>query len=194
MVIAALVLAAGSGSRFGGTKQVAALEGKPLVRHAVDAALVAGITDVVVVVGHDADAVARAAGSDVRIVRNPRFALGQSTSLIAGIDALGGDVEAAVVLLADQPGITPEMVRTLLDASAQRPESILRLRFLDGPGPALLRRAAWDPVRAVEGDVGARALIERHRELVADVPFDAPTPPDIDTAADLDRLGAERDR
>jgi molybdenum cofactor cytidylyltransferase len=190
-VIAAVVLAAGAGSRFGGTKQLAPLDGKPLVQHAVDAARAAGLAEIVVVVGHDADAVARAAGSDVSIVRNPRYAEGQATSLTAGLDALGDDVDAAVVLLADQPRITGEMVRNLLEAASFRTEPIVRLRFVDGPGPALLRRSVWSDVRALEGDTGARALAVRRPDLVFDAFVATPAPGDVDTPEDLDRLGRD---
>jgi molybdenum cofactor cytidylyltransferase len=193
-VIAAVVLAAGSGSRFGGTKQLAVLDGTPLVRHAVDAAREAGIADIVLVVGHEADAVAHAAGPDVAVVRNPRHAEGQSRSLIVGIDALGEDVDAAIVLLADQPGITAEMVRALVDAASARPEPILRLRFLDSPGPALLGREVWDELRALEGDAGARALIERRPDAVFDVNIPTAAPADVDTPEDLERLERDRQR
>jgi molybdenum cofactor cytidylyltransferase len=189
-VIAAVVLAAGAGSRFGGTKQVAVLEGKPLVRHAVDAAHAAGIQDVVVVVGHDADAVAAAAGDGARIVRNPRWRAGQSTSLIAGIDALGEDVDAAVVLLADQPGIAAEHVKALLDAAASVREPIVRMRFTDAPGPTSLGREVWGEVRRLRGDLGARDLIERRPDLVFELASPTSAPPDVDTPADLERASA----
>jgi molybdenum cofactor cytidylyltransferase len=186
-VIAAVVLAAGTGSRFGGTKQVAVHRGKPLVRHAIDAARDAGIDAIVVVVGHESDTVAAAAGGDIRVVHNARFMEGQSTSLAAGLETLGDDVQAVVVLLADQPGVTADHLGALLDAASHRDEPIVRLRFDDGPGPALLRRSVWDEVRALEGDVGARALFERRPDLVFDAVVEGSAPPDVDTAADLER-------
>jgi molybdenum cofactor cytidylyltransferase len=188
-VIAAVVLAAGTGSRFGGTKQLATYGGRPLVRHAVDAARGAGIEEVVVVVGHDADSVAAAAG-EVRVVSNPRYAEGLSTSLAAGLCALGPEVDSAVVLLADQPGIDADLVRTLLVGAEHREEPIVRLRFADGPGPALLRRPVWDQLNALEGDVGARVLIDDRPDLVFEVPIGRPAPRDVDTPADLERTEA----
>ncbi len=187
-MIAALVLAAGTATRFGETKQVAMLAGKRLVRHVVDAATDTRIGRIVVVVGHDADAVADAVGGGALVVRNPRFAEGQATSLSVGLDALGEDVDAVLVLLADQPGVTARHVSALLDAAAHREEPIVRLAFADGPGPALLRRAVWDDVRELRGDVGARALFEGRPDLVFDAVVEGPTPPDIDTPADLARL------
>jgi CTP:molybdopterin cytidylyltransferase MocA len=191
-VIGAIVLAAGSGSRFGGPKQLAGLGGEPLVRSPIRAAREAGIERVVVVVGSDADAVSEAVGDRAVVVRNDRWREGQSTSLVAGLGALGGEVDDAVVLLADQPGITAEHLRALLDAAPRRPEPIVRLRFRDAPGPALLRRAVWDEVRTLEGDTGARSLIERRPDLVFDVFIDARAPGDVDTPDDLHRLEQER--
>ena len=190
-MIAAVVLAAGGGSRFGGTKQLAVVRGTPLVRRAVEAARGAGIERILVVVGNDADAVAVAAGPDAEIVRNDNWRKGQSSSLVAALDAAHDDVEGVVVLLADQPSIREEHVRALLDASAARPEPIVRLRFADAPGPALLRRDVWDELRRLRGDVGARALIERRPGLVFDVVISAPAPLDVDTRADLDRARAD---
>ncbi len=186
-MIAAVVLAAGEATRFGATKQLERYRGKPLVQRAVDAARGAGIEDVVVVVGHDAERVA-AAVTDARTVLNERYAEGQSTSLVAGIDAVGADADAVVVLLADQPGITAEHVRALIDATTVRAEPIVRLVFVDGRGPTLLRPAIWEEVRALTGDVGARTLAERRPDLVFEAPIAEPAPRDVDTPEDLRRL------
>jgi molybdenum cofactor cytidylyltransferase len=187
-VIAAIVLAAGTGSRFGGTKQLTTLDGRPLVQHAVDAARAAGIDEVVLVVGHEANKVTEGVGTAARVVHNSRFLEGQATSLVAGLDALGDDVVSAVILLADQPGVTGDHVKALLDAAGHRDEPILRLRFANGPGPALLRRSVWHQARELEGDVGARALIDARPDLVFDVVVDGSAPPDVDTPADLERI------
>jgi molybdenum cofactor cytidylyltransferase len=187
VVIAAIVLAAGTGTRFGATKQTALFGGRPLVRYPVDAARDAGIGEVVVVVGHDAAAVA-AVVDDVTIVHNGRFEDGQASSLRAGLEAMGDEVDGVVVLMADQPGITPRHVRTLLGAAERQTEPIVRLRFIDGPGPALLRREIWRELESLEGDLGARVLIDRRPDLVFDAVVEQPSPPDIDTVADLERL------
>jgi molybdenum cofactor cytidylyltransferase len=190
-VIAALVLAAGTGSRFGATKQLETFGGKPLVQHAIDAARDAGIGDVVVVVGHDADRVASAV-TGARIVVNERYAGGLSTSLVAGINAVG-DAEGVVVLLADQPTVTAAHVGALVGAAAARAEPIVRVRHPDGRGPTLLRREVWAELRALEGDTGARALAERRPDLVWEVDVPGPAPIDVDTPEDLRRLGTGPD-
>jgi CTP:molybdopterin cytidylyltransferase MocA len=188
-VISALVLAAGEGTRFGGTKQLEILRGKPLVQHAVDAASRGGVDEIVVVLGHDAlrvrDAVNLPEGA--RFVVNERYVDGQSTSLVAGLRALDPDAEAAVVLLADQPGIRARHVRALVSAfDADAPE-ILRIRFRDGPGPAILARSVWDDAMRLTGDVGARALIEAEPNRVRWLDVEEDAPPDVDRRADLER-------
>lgn len=188
VVISAVVLAAGAGTRFGATKQLRAIRGKPLVQHAVDAASPV-VDEVVVVLGHDAGAVeaALALPSNARSVRNPRYAEGQSTSLAAGLSACAPGSEAAVVLLADQPGIEDRHVRSLVEAFLATGTPILRIRFRDGPGPALLARSVWPETERLTGDVGARALFDAEPERVRWVSIDEDAPPDVDTREDLDR-------
>lgn len=192
-MISGIVLAAGTSSRFGRTKQLIELGGKPLVQHAVDAA--ADLDEVVVVLGHDAERVraALALPANARAIVNASFQDGQASSLAAGLAAADAESEAAVVLLADQPGITREQVRLLVEAFRERGARIVRLRFRDGPGPALLARAAWQEAGALSGDTGARALIAAHRGWVEEVPIDADAPPDVDSSEDLDRLFNSRD-
>ena len=188
-MISALVLAAGEGTRFGGTKQLEVVRGKPLVQHAVDAAANAGVHEIVVVLGHDAlrvrDALELPPGS--RSVVNDRYAEGQSTSLATGLRALDPSSEAAVVLLADQPAIEARHVDALVSAFGDGEPEIVRIRFRDGPGPALLARSVWDEAAELTGDTGARALFDTHPERVRWVAFDEDAPVDIDRQADLGR-------
>lgn len=187
--ISAVVLAAGAGSRFGATKQLALVRGAPLAQHAVDAA--AGeVDEIVVVLGHDADAVEAALvlPPHARTVRNPRYAQGQATSLAAGLAACAPGSAAAVVLLADQPGVRPEHVRALVRAYREDPGvAAVRLRFRDAPGPALLARRIWPELAELAGDVGARAWLEAHPDEVRWVELDEPTPVDVDRPEDLER-------
>lgn len=188
-MISAIVLAAGAGTRFGGTKQVVELRGKPLVQHAVDAALEAGVDEIVVVLGHEAARVRAALRlpSSARSVVNPVYGSGMASSLAAGLRAADPASEAAVVLLADQPGVTAQHVRALLDAFTARRSPIVRLRFRAGPGPALLGRAVWTDASSLEGDVGARALIDLHPELVEEVDVGGDMPQDVDAPGDVER-------
>jgi CTP:molybdopterin cytidylyltransferase MocA len=121
-------------------------------------------------------------------VLNPRYEAGQSTSLIAGLDAAGLESDAAVVLLADQPGITAEHLRALVDMFEAGRPLVVRLRFRDGPGPALLSREIWDEARTLAGDTGAREIITAHPGWVQEIVVDSDAPADVDRPSDLDRL------
>lgn len=184
-MISGVVLAAGEGRRFGGTKQLAQVDGRPLVRHAVDALRAAGVGECIVVTGHDADAVERALPEDVRVVRNPRYRDGQASSLAAALHEVADDSEASAILLADQPGVTSDDVRALIDGFLRTRSAIVRLRYSDGPGPALLSREIYAEAGHLRGDVGARVLIASHPEWVHEVAIDRPAPTDVDVPEDL---------
>lgn len=192
-MITGVVLAAGASSRFGRTKQLLQLRGKPLVQHAIDAGVAAGLDEIVVVLGFDAAAVRTALHlpPNGRTIENRRFASGLASSLVVGLDAARPSSDAVVVLLADQPGVTADHVRALVTAFARTRARVVRLRFRDGPGPALLSREIWGDVRRLTGDVGARALIEAHPDWVEDVALDESAPRDVDVAADAEAIGAE---
>ena len=130
-MIAAVVLAAGAGTRFGGTKQIEVLRGKPLAQHAIDAAAAAGVEEIVVVLGHDAERVRSALdlSSGARVVLNEGWAAGQASSLAVGLKALDRSCEAAVVLLADQPGIAARHVASLIETYRRGHPRIVRIAF-----------------------------------------------------------------
>ena len=186
-MISGVVLAAGEGRRFGGTKQIERVAGRPLAQHAIDTLIGAGVGEVLVITGHDADAVESvlqlpAAG---RFVRNPAYRDGQATSLAAAFHEIAEASEAAVVLMSDQPGITAHDVSALIERFRTTRKQIVRLRFIDGPGPSLLSREIYAEAGHLHGDVGARVLIASHPEWVEEVEIDRDAPPDIDTPGDL---------
>jgi len=129
-VITGVVLAAGEGRRFGGTKQLAALDGKPLAQHAVDALAGARVDELLVITGHDAEAVETALTlpGTGRFVRNPDHRKGQSSSLAAAFHDIADDSEAAVVLMGDQPGVTADEVRALITRFRATRAQIVRRR------------------------------------------------------------------
>ena len=126
-----------------------------------------------------------------RVVVNPDHAQGMSTSLKAGIAALGNNVARVVVILGDQPDITAEVVDRLLDTQTASglPAAALSFDGLLHP-PVVLARQLWGDIEALEGDVGCRALVRAHPEIVAAVAADRPGghPVDIDTREDFERL------
>jgi molybdenum cofactor cytidylyltransferase len=186
-VISGIVLAAGSATRFGATKQLAPFLGKPLAQHAVDALAAAGVGELVVVTGHDADAVEGAIRlpPQGRFARNREHATGQASSLGVGLHELAEDSEAAVVLLADQPGVTDAEVRALFQAFTTSRSRIVRIAYTDGPGPALLSREVYAEAGHLHGDAGARTLMASHPDWVEDVEVPFAAPPDVDRPEDL---------
>lgn len=186
-MISGVVLAAGSGTRFGGTKQVADVRGQPLAQHAIDALVAGGADELVVVTGHDADAVERVLRlpPQGRFVRNPDHATGLASSLAAGLHALAGASEAAVVLLADQPGVTDAEIRALIERFERTRARIVRIAYRDGPGPSLLSREIHGEAAHLHGDVGARELIASHPEWVEEVHVPFAAPRDVDRPEDL---------
>jgi molybdenum cofactor cytidylyltransferase len=189
-VISGVVLAAGSGSRFGSTKQLATMDGAALAQHAIDALAAAGVGEVLVVTGHDAEAVEATLRlpENGRFVRNATFRDGQATSLATALHEVADDSEAAVVLMADQPGVTGGDVRALIARFRATRSRVVRLRYADGPGPALLSREIYAEAGHLHGDVGARVLFASHPDWVQEVDVDRPAPTDVDKPEDLDRL------
>ncbi|HEV7678129.1 MAG TPA: nucleotidyltransferase family protein [Candidatus Dormibacteraeota bacterium] len=196
MTAAGIVLAAGASSRMGSPKQLLPVDGRPLLEVVVAAACDSSLDDVVVVLGANADTVRDAVQlGRARAVVNHRHAEGMSTSLQAGIAALGAGVDRAVVILGDQPDVSASLIDALLDAQATSglPASALSFGGLLHP-PVVLARSMWPDLLALEGDVGCRKLIRAHPDLVAAVPATVPHdhPVDIDTPEDFARLNAGR--
>ncbi len=179
-----VLLAAGSGSRFAGNshKLLAPHRGRPLVTHALDAMLEAGFEHNLVVTGAvDLDGVIPSGAGNLTVIVNPRWAEGQATSLRVAADwAAGQGFDALVVGLGDQPGIPASAWRAV--GAADSPIVVARYR-VPGRNPVRLSRAVWD-LLPDEGDFGARHLIRRRPDLVAQVPCEG-HPFDIDTVEDL---------
>ncbi len=163
MRVAALILAAGRGSRFGeAPKLLAHLDGRPLVRHVAGAALASRAAPVAAVTGHRGEEVAAAlAGLDVRIVRNAAYADGLSTSLRAGFAALEPEADGVVVLLGDMPRVTPALVDRLVDAwdGAGRPPAAVPVVQGRRGNPVLLSAALAPAIAELTGDAGAGPLL-----------------------------------
>ena len=167
--IAAIVLAAGASSRFraagGGdsTKLVAPLAGRPLVRHAVEAALASHARPILVVTGHDRAAVEAALeGLALQFAHNGAYAQGLASSLKTGVAALPGDVAGALILLGDMPAVTPALIDRLIAAFDQRPDALAAAPMRDGRrgNPVLLSRALFPAIAKLNGDEGARMLLD----------------------------------
>lgn len=187
---AGLILAAGLGTRFGGRKLLALIDGRPMLQHVLDLAAVADLTPVVVVLGDDVEPLVAACTwrAEIRVV-NPRPRDGISGSVRIGLGVLEpGETERVVVLLGDQPMLSEEQLRVLLAAATEQARPITVPRYRGRPGnPVALDRAAWPLAAALAGDRGMSQLFADHPELVryVDVPGDNPG---IDTREDLDSI------
>jgi CTP:molybdopterin cytidylyltransferase MocA len=200
--IAAVILAAGSSSRMPGSqKLLLEFDGRPMVRHAVEAASEGGCHQVVVV--YSADDVKEAVDGAAELVHNPDAHTGMASSLKAGLRALKPEIEAAVVLLGDQPLVGSRTVAALLRAwrrEGSRPAVAVSKRpgstSESHPGrrdsaqwtpPVVLAREMWEELFALDGDAGARQILDGHPELLDTVPAPG-RPDDIDTPEDYAKI------
>ena len=177
---------------MGEAKQLLSLRGRPLLEVAVAAACESALDEVIVVLGASADVIAaRVDFGRARVVINPAYEEGMSTSLRAGIGSLGSEITRAVVILGDQPDIDAALINTLLDAQEESglPAAALSFDGLLHP-PVVLARSMWTALDAIVGDVGLRSLIRSHRESVLAVSAERPGahPVDIDTREDFEQL------
>ena len=192
--MAAVVLAAGMSMRMGTQKVLLQFRGKPLFRHAVDVALAAGLEPVVVVGGQEFQQLeASVRGLPVEVIRNTDYAAGMSTSLKAGISAVRATASAAMVLLADQPFVPVVLIQRLTDV-LHRDDSMhivaVRPRFAGIPGHPVLIRAEWFPeLLKLEGDEGARSLLQQQSDRVTYLDVDNSVwGHDLDTPEDWRRV------
>jgi molybdenum cofactor cytidylyltransferase len=179
----------------GANKLLARVGPQPLVALAADALLASGLHSVVVVTGNDANAVRAAlAGRALRFAHQPDWALGMASSLRAGVEALPPAIAGALIALGDMPAVSPDSVRALvaaLDPAAGRTICVPIARGERGH-PVLFAAQHFAELRALAGDSGARALLERHAERVARVAVDdAGVLVDVDTP---EALAALRER
>jgi molybdenum cofactor cytidylyltransferase len=186
---AAVVLAAGLARRMGRQKLLLDLNGKPVIRWSVEAVL-PRVDEVIVVTGHqEADVRAALAGLAVRFARNPRPEDGQGSSIAAGIAAVSPAARAALIALGDQPRLPAEIVPALLDAFAGGGAAIVAPVYRGTQGtPVVFGAAVFPELRALAGDVGARAVVRARPERVRLIDFDLPVPDDVDTPEDYARL------
>jgi molybdenum cofactor cytidylyltransferase len=191
--VAAVVLAAGRSTRMGGpNKLLAEVNGKPLVRIAVEQALASRASPVVVVTGHQRRETETAiAGLDVKLVHNPDFAQGLATSLKAGVAAIPAGNDGAIICLADMPGVSAALIDKLVAAFDPEMGALVVLPTLEGKrgNPVLWSRRFFPDLMAIEGDIGARHLIARYAEAVTEVPVDGRAAfTDVDTPDALQSL------
>ena len=189
--VAAVVLAAGSSVRMGRNKLLLELDGETVVRRAAGTARAAGLAPVVVVTGHEREAVEAALhGLPCRIVHNSEHAQGQHTSVAAGIAALADtagadDTAGAIVILADMPFVTADMLRALADRHAATGAPIVASRYggkTIAP-PILYHRRLFGELTRMDSRCG-RQVVKRHRAEAVEVDWPLEMMRDLDRPSD----------
>ncbi len=188
-MIAGLLLAAGGARRFGSQKLVATLDDAPLVRHAA-LALAQEMDELIVVVGSEAAAVTRALeGIDARIVENDEWARGLSTSIRRGVQAARPETAAIIIALGDEPRVDTTVTRALISTWRETARPIVVARYVGEIGhPVLFDASVFSELLSLDGDRGARGMIQRSPDRVAYVDMTTAPPLDVDEPNDLRRL------
>ncbi|MBM4466443.1 MAG: molybdenum cofactor cytidylyltransferase [Chloroflexi bacterium] len=185
--VAAIVLAAGESQRFGQPKQLLPVGSKTMIQHVVDVALSSPVEQVIVVLGcRAAEIKASIADRPVQMVVNERWKSGLSSSVQAGLSAVKPQVNAALFVLADQPGVTPQVIARLVERYRQTRAPIVVPTHRGRRGnPVLFGRSLFGELMQVKGDQGGRELIAQHSDHLEEVEVETEAIlVDIDTADD----------
>jgi molybdenum cofactor cytidylyltransferase len=175
-MISAIVLAAGESRRMGRPKQMLAWQGKTLLRHVLESLINSNADEIILVLGHEAEAIRKGLSEfQIKVVINPDYKQGMASSLRQGLLAMDPGSEAFLVLLADQPGIGPDiinrMIREYKQANPKR--GIVRpvYRGLRGH-PVLIGIQYLQEARQLQGDVGARQILIDHPDDILEIDVD----------------------
>jgi len=189
--ISGLILGAGASQRFGEPKQLLPFAGTTLLGWVVSQAQQAmGLDELVVVLGRSADEVReRVDFGDASVVENRVFAEGCASSYRAGIAALDSHAEAIMIILGDQPGITPEIIDCLAE-EWRKTDAPVAICSYDGRRghPMIFARRLFDQLEVLHGDKAAWKLVDAHASSLLEVQLAIPFPEDINTREDFERL------
>ncbi|HEU4768687.1 MAG TPA: nucleotidyltransferase family protein [Pyrinomonadaceae bacterium] len=191
--ISGLILGAGASQRFGEPKQLLPFAGTTLLGWVVSQTQKADALDeVVVVLGRSADEIRqRVDFGDARVVENRIFTEGCASSYRAGIAALDSRCEAMMIILGDQPGITPAIIDRVADEWRQTEAPIALCSYEGRKGhPMIFARSLFDQLAALHGDKAAWKLVDANAASVHEVRLAIPFPEDINTRADFERIAA----
>lgn len=190
--VAGILLAAGTSSRMGSNKLLFALEGESLLRRAARRGLAGGLSPLLVVLGHEADKALRELdGLPCRPVLNPLYAQGIRSSLECGVRAVPDAARAALVILADMPFVTPEMIAGLV-ACYRQTEAPLVISEYDGVNapPMLYDRSLFGELLAMTEEGCGRQVVKRHRGEAEALSWPASALADLDLPEDYARLAS----
>ncbi|MGI8800885.1 MAG: nucleotidyltransferase family protein [Solirubrobacteraceae bacterium] len=186
--VTGLVLGAGGSSRLGRPKQLLPYGDATLLDHTVSTARACGFDQIVVPIGGAAENVRTTVDlSGVEVVVNYAFGKGCSSSIAAALGAVDPRCEVLVLMLGDQPGVTPETVRALLDGRGDAPLAVCR--YDDGRGhPIAFTRSVFGELADLHGDKGVWRLLDERAADVVDVRLTGPVPLDVDTPEDYEAV------
>ena len=186
--VTGLVLAAGGSKRLGAPKQLLPYGDRTLLDHVLGTARACGFDQLVCVIGGSAEEVrARVDLSGADVVENPGYGEGCSSSIAAALGAVDRRAEVLVLMLGDQPGVTPQTVRALIDGRGDAP--LAACAYADGRGhPLAFARAMFADLAGLHGDKGVWKLLDRYGVDVVDVPVAGTIPRDVDTIDDYRAL------
>jgi len=175
-MISAILLAAGESRRMGRSKQLLPWHGKTLLQHSLESILNSAADETILVLGHEADRIGKSLPAlPVKIVINPDYKQGMASSLRQGLLAMDPGSEAFLVLLADQPGIGPEIINTLIRTFRQADprRGIVRPVYRGRPGhPVLIGAQYLQEALQLQGDVGARRILMNHPGDILEIAVD----------------------
>ncbi len=175
-MISALVLAAGISRRMGQPKPLVKLGAKTILQHVVAHLSASQVDEILVVLGHRAGEIAATLrGWNAKVVLNPHYIRGMSSSLQRGLDAVHPDAQAVMIVLGDQPHIPGQVIDRLL-AEYRRTGAGIVVPVHEGKRghPVIFHRRYWPELRALRGDVGGKAVLHRHARDILEVEVAAP--------------------
>jgi molybdenum cofactor cytidylyltransferase len=189
--VTGLVLAAGGSKRLGAPKQLLPYKGKTLLDHVLDTAQACAFDQLLCVIGGSAQDIREHVDlSNVEVVVNDHFGEGCSSSIAAALTAVDPRADVLVLMLGDQPGVTADTVRMLLDGRNEAP--LAACAYEDGRGhPLAFAKTTFADLEALHGDKGVWKLLDRHADNVVDVPVPGRIPRDVDTDEDYRAVLAE---
>jgi molybdenum cofactor cytidylyltransferase len=191
MTTAVLLLAAGASSRMGQPKMFLTWQGETLLQHAMSAAAHIS-TPVFVVTGEHTDRIGAALQqAPVQLIPNPQWQEGMGTSVAAGVTGIlqaGGSPEQLIIVVCDQPFISAGLLQQLIDMKVSSGKGIVGCSYDNTVGtPVLFDRQYFPTLQGLNGQQGAKRLLQQYPEDVATVPFPQGSF-DIDTPEDYERL------
>jgi len=188
-VISLIVLAAGKSSRFGSNKLLSEIDGESMIQRVVRTSLASKASEVVVVVGFEEDKIQRAIQSyECRVVSNPAFEKGQTSSVIAGVNSVKKQADAAMILPGDVAFIKAEQIDKVIDEYNFAPSSIVVASYRGRMGhPILFDHALFDEMlKITEEKAGLKEVVNRHRSEIRrvevesrEILFDVDLPNDL---------------